>query len=210
MEELPLPPGYEWQITGEFENFGAAVGAIVVALLLAFTLTYIVLAMILESFVHPFTIMLTLPLGAVGALLALFLWGASINIFSMMAIVMLVGIVVNSAILILDYTAQLRQQGLAISEALLQAAPARLRPIMKSSIAIVFALLPQALSGGAGAATRVPMAVVTIGGVLLSAVFTLFLIPVIYTKLDRFAVTAPMRQQRERTYGSGFEPVPAD
>jgi hydrophobic/amphiphilic exporter-1 (mainly G- bacteria), HAE1 family len=131
MEELPLPPGYDWRITGEFENFGDAVGAIVVALLLAITLTYIVLAMILESFVHPFTIMLTLPLGAVGALLALFLW-------------------------------------------------------------------------------RVPMAVVTIGGVLLSAVFTLFLIPVIYAKLDRFAVAAPMRQQRESTYGSGFEPVPAD
>ncbi|MBA4157419.1 MAG: efflux RND transporter permease subunit [Gemmatimonadetes bacterium] len=159
------------------------------------------LAMILKSFVHPFTIMLTLPLGAVGALLALFLWGASINIFSMMEIVMLVGIVVNNAILILDYTAQLRHKGLGITEALLEAAPARLRPIIMSNIAIVFALLPQAFGGGAGAATRVPMAVVTIGGVLLSAVFTLLLIPVIYTKLDRFAFAARVH---ERKPGRGF------
>jgi hydrophobic/amphiphilic exporter-1 (mainly G- bacteria), HAE1 family len=187
MAATPLPPGYEWRITGEFEQFGDALGAVLVALVLAITLTYIVLAMILESFIHPFTIMLTLPLGAVGAFLALFLWGASINIFSMMAIIMLVGIVVNNAILILDYTAQLRRSGAGIVEALVEAAPARLRPIVMSNIAIVFALIPQAISTGQGAAFRVPMAVVTIGGVLLSAVFTLVLIPVIYTKLDRFA-----------------------
>ncbi|HSJ23760.1 MAG TPA: efflux RND transporter permease subunit [Longimicrobiales bacterium] len=191
MEATSLPPGYTWRITGEFENFGDALGAVLVALILAITLTYIVLAMILESFIHPFTIMLTLPLGAVGAFLGLFLWGASINIFSMMAIIMLVGIVVNNAILILDYTAQLRREGRDMMAALLEAAPARLRPIVMSNIAIVFALIPQAVGGGAGANFRVPMAVVTIGGVLLSAVFTLFLIPVIYTKLDRFSITAP-------------------
>jgi hydrophobic/amphiphilic exporter-1 (mainly G- bacteria), HAE1 family len=215
MEQTPLPPGYEWRITGEFENFGDALGAILMALVLAITLTYIVLAMILESFIHPFTIMLTLPLGAVGAFLGLFLWGASINIFSMMAIVMLVGIVVNNAILILDYTAQLRREGRTITEALLEAAPARLRAIVMSNIAIVFALIPQAVSTGAGANFRVPMAVVTIGGVLLSAVFTLFLIPVIYTKLDRFA-KAPMADtlarageaEPRRGFGGG-DAVPA-
>jgi hydrophobic/amphiphilic exporter-1 (mainly G- bacteria), HAE1 family len=185
MEASSLPPGYSYRITGEFEQFGDALGAVLVALVLAIVLTYIVLAMILESFVHPFTIMVTLPLGAVGAFLGLFLWGASINIFSMMAIIMLVGIVVNNAILILDYTAQLRREGRGIIEALLEAAPARLRPIVMSNIAIVFALIPQAVSSGSGANFRVPMAVVTIGGVLLSAVFTLFLIPVIYTKFDR-------------------------
>jgi hydrophobic/amphiphilic exporter-1 (mainly G- bacteria), HAE1 family len=211
MAETPLPPGYEWRITGEFENFGDAMSAVLVALLLAITLTYIVLAMILESFIHPFTIMLTLPLGAVGAFLGLFLWGASINIFSMMAIIMLVGIVVNNAILILDYTAQLRREGKGMVDALLEAAPARLRPIVMSNIAIVFALIPQAVSTGAGANFRVPMAVVTMGGVLLSAVFTLFLIPVIYTKLDRF----DFARQPERASGAsdrgaaGFgEPVP--
>jgi hydrophobic/amphiphilic exporter-1 (mainly G- bacteria), HAE1 family len=216
MQEIPLPPGYEWRITGEFENFGDALAAILVALILAVVLTYIVLAMILESFVHPFTIMLTLPLGAVGAFLGLFLWGASINIFSMMAIVMLVGIVVNNAILILDYAAQLRKQGMEIVESLMVAAPARLRPIIMSNIAIVFALMPQAVATGDGAAIRMPMAVVTIGGVLLSAVFTLFLIPVIYTKLDRFAVAeraVPADELESRAPARGFGdplPVPGD
>jgi hydrophobic/amphiphilic exporter-1 (mainly G- bacteria), HAE1 family len=213
MQQTPLPPAYDWRITGEFENFGDALSAILIALLLAITLTYIVLAMILESFIHPFTIMLTLPLGAVGAFLGLFLWGASVNIFSMMAIVMLVGIVVNNAILILDYTAQLRREGRTILDALLEAAPARLRAIVMSTVAIVFALIPQAISTGAGANFRVPMAVVTIGGVILSAVFTLFLIPVIYTKLDRFAIAsrrniAAAQEQPNRERGFGGEPVP--
>jgi hydrophobic/amphiphilic exporter-1 (mainly G- bacteria), HAE1 family len=191
MATLDAPPGVTWSIGGEFEMFEDAFGAMLSALLLAVLLTYIVLAMILESFIHPLTIMLTLPLGAVGALLGLFLANQSMNLFSMMAIVMLVGIVVNNAILILDYTAQLRQRGRSIADALVEAAPTRLRPIVMSNVAIAVALLPQALATGDGAAFRVPMAVVTIGGVLLAAVFTLFLIPVIYTKLDRFALHKP-------------------
>jgi hydrophobic/amphiphilic exporter-1 (mainly G- bacteria), HAE1 family len=190
MAAAPLPPGYEWRVTGEFEMFSDAVASILVALVLAVTLTYIVLAMILESFVHPFTIMLTLPLGAVGAYLALFLWGASMNIFSMMAIVMLVGIVVNNAILILDRTGQLRRDGRGPAAALLEAGPARLRPIIMSNVAIAVALLPQVIARGEGAAFRVPMAVVTIGGVLVAAIFTLFLIPVIYLKIDRLSLAS--------------------
>lgn len=213
MDADPLPPGYSWKVTGDFEEFGDALGSMLVALVLAIVLTYIVLAMILESFIHPFTIMLTLPLGVVGAVLGLFLWGSSLNIFSMMAIIMLVGIVVNNAILILDYTAQLRREGMRIVEALLEAAPTRLRPIVMTNIAIVFALLPQAIATGAGANFRVPMAVVTIGGVLLSAVFTLLLIPVIYTKLDRFDLAKSYEQEAdedaaEPAYASGEEAVP--
>lgn len=221
MQEQPLPPDYTWRITGEFEQFGDAVGAVLVALVLAIVLTYIVLAMILESFIHPVTIMITLPLGAVGAMLGLFLWGSSLNIFSMMAIIMLVGVVVNNAILILDYTAQLRAEGRSMVEALLEAAPTRLRPIIMTNIAIVFALIPQAFSQGDGSNLQVPMAVVTIDGVLLSAVFTLFLIPVIYTKLDRFAFAAHAHEREERERheareaeergrrlgGEGMEPV---
>jgi hydrophobic/amphiphilic exporter-1 (mainly G- bacteria), HAE1 family len=187
MAGVALQPGYSWRITGDFEQFAEAGGFVLVALVLAILLTYIVLAMILESFVHPITVMLTLPLGAVGAVLGLFLSASAMNIFSMMAVIMLVGIVVNNAILILDYTAILRRRGLGIVDALLEAAPARLRPIVMTNIAIVFALIPQAVGTGAGAAFRVPMAAVTMGGVLLSAVFTLFLIPVIYVKLDKVA-----------------------
>jgi len=198
MGDVSMPPGYDWSIGGDFELFSDALGGMLMALLLAVLLTYIVLAMILESFIHPFTIMLTLPLGAVGAFLGLFLAGQSMNLFSMMAIVMLVGIVVNNAILILDYTAQLRREGKSIGDALLEAAPARLRPIIMSNVAIAVALLPQALAPGDGAAIRAPMAVVTIGGVLVAAVFTLFLIPVIYTKLDRFAFAARVHEREER------------
>jgi hydrophobic/amphiphilic exporter-1 (mainly G- bacteria), HAE1 family len=169
MADVALQPGYSWRVTGDFEQFSEAVGFVLVALVLAIVLTYIVLAMILESFIHPFTVMLTLPLGAVGAVLALFLSATTMNIFSMMAIIMLVGIVVNNAILILDYTAILRERGRSVLDALLEAAPARLRPIVMTNIAIVFALIPQAVGTGAGAAFRVPMAAVTMGGVLLSA-----------------------------------------
>ena len=113
---------------------------------------------------------------------------------SMMAMIMLVGIVVNNAILILDYTRQLREKGKAAVEALLEAAPIRLRPILMTNVAIAIALLPQATGSGAGAFYRIPMAIVTIGGVLVAAVFTLFLIPVIYVKLDRY--TAAARRDR--------------
>lgn len=202
MDASPLPPGYSYRITGEFENFSDALGSVLVALVLAIVLTYIVLAMILESFIHPITIMMTLPLGAVGAFLGLFFWGASMNIFSMMAIIMLVGIVVNNAILILDYTAQLRREGRDIIEALLEAAPARLRPIIMTNIAIVIALIPQAVAGGPGASFRVPMAVVTMGGVLLSAVFTLYLIPVLYVKLDRFDRLRPAEEDEAAPLGA--------
>jgi len=194
--EIGFPPGYSYEITGEFEMFQESLTEMLKALVMAIVLTYIILAMILESYVHPFTIMLTLPLGFVGAVFSLFLARASLNIFSMMAIIMLVGIVVNNAILILDYTHQLREKGMGVIEALMQAAPIRLRPIVMTNIAIAMALLPQAMGSGAGSFYRIPMAVVTIGGVLVAAVFTLFLIPVFYIKLDRFAA-ASVRSRRE-------------
>jgi len=195
LDEMGFPPGYSYEITGQFEMFQESLTEMLKALVMAIVLTYIVLAMILESFVHPITIMLTLPLGFVGAVFSLFLAHSSLNIFSMMALIMLVGIVVNNAILILDYTHQLREQGKNAFEALMEAAPIRLRPIVMTNVAIAIALLPQAVGSGAGSFYRIPMAVVTIGGVLVAAVFTLFLIPVIYIKLDRFAA-ASLRQRR--------------
>lgn len=196
LDGIGFPPGYSYEITGEFEIFQESLAEMLKALIMAIVLTYIVLAMILESYIHPVTIMLTLPLGFVGAVFSLFLARASLNIFSMMAIIMLVGIVVNNAILILDYAHQLREKGLGPTEALLEAAPVRLRPIVMTNFAIAMALLPQSLGSGAGSFYRIPMAVVTIGGVLVAAVFTLFLIPVIYTKLDRFTA-ASVRSHRE-------------
>jgi HAE1 family hydrophobic/amphiphilic exporter-1 len=190
MDEMEFPPGYSYEVAGDFEQFEETLGEMAKALLMAVVLTYIVLGMILESYVHPVTIMLTLPLGAVGAVFALFLTSQNLNIFSMMAMIMLVGIVVNNAILILDFAQNLRSRGKELVDALLEAAPARLRPIIMTNIAIAVALIPQAVGSGAGSFYRIPMAVVTIGGVLVAAFFTLFLIPVIYQKLDRFAFAA--------------------
>jgi len=167
------------------------------ALFLAILLTFLVLAGIQESIVPPLTIMITLPLGAVGAALALFLSGVSLNMMSLMAIVMLVGIVVNNAILIFDYTDQLRQQGIPVVPALIESSKTRLRPILMMNLAIVTSMLPQTV-GGAGAEFRQSMAVVTIGGVFISMVFTLFLLPVLYTYLDRITLRGWREHKRQK------------
>lgn len=210
LDAEPLPPGYTWRIGGEFEEFGDAFAAILEALGLAILLTYIVLAMILESFVRPLTIMVTLPLGMAGGFLGLMLADVPLNIFGMMAIVMLVGIVVNNAILILDYAGQLRDKGKTPHEAIGEAGPVRLRPIVMSNVAIAVALLPQALGTGAGAGFRIPMAVVTIGGALVAAVFTLFLIPVIYLKTEEALLRLRARVDAARARRQVDEDAPFD
>jgi len=182
---IELPPEYRIDYGGAYEFQQESFASIFTALILAIILTYMALAGILESFIHPFTVMMTLPLGLVGTAFALFLTGRTINIFSLMAVVMLVGIVVNNAILLLDYTAVLRAKGMNRRDALLEACPVRLRPIIIANLAIAIGMLPQAL-GGAGSEFRAVMAIVTMGGVLVSAVFTIYVIPVIYDILDEF------------------------
>jgi HAE1 family hydrophobic/amphiphilic exporter-1 len=184
--EMDLPPGYRVEYAGEFEMLNESFAEVYKALLLAIILTYLVLAAILESFVHPFTIMATLPLGLVGVSAALVLTNTTINMMSMMAMVMLVGIVVNNAILILDLTARVRREGKDAKEAVLDAAPRRFRPIVMTTLAIVAGIIPQAL-GGAGASMTVAMAVVTIGGVVAAGSLSLFIIPVVYTWFDRLS-----------------------
>lgn len=184
---LDLPVGYAVDFGGDVEMMNESFVSLFTALILAIILTYMLLAAILDSFVHPFTIMITLPLGLVGTSVALFITGTTLNIFSMMAVIMLVGIVVNDAILILVYANRLRRHGMELMDALLEAGCNRLRPIIMTNIAITAGLLPQALGTGGTAAIRASMAIVTIGAVILSAVFTVFVIPVVYTFVDRFA-----------------------
>jgi len=186
VEEMGLPRGYRVEYAGDIEMLGESFSEIYRALVLAIILTYLVLAAILESFIHPFTIMFTLPLGLVGVSVALVLTGATINIMSLMAIVMLVGIVVNNAILILDLAARLRREGKDAKTAILEAAPRRFRAITMTTLAIVAGILPQAL-GGSGANYTVAMAVVTMGGVVAAGTLSLFIIPVVYTWLDRLS-----------------------
>ncbi|MCK4774843.1 MAG: efflux RND transporter permease subunit, partial [Candidatus Krumholzibacteria bacterium] len=157
---IDMPPGYRVEYAGDIEMLGESFAEIYKALVLAILLTYLVLAAILESFVHPLTIMFTLPLGLVGVSAALVLSGATINIMSLMAIVMLVGIVVNNAILILDLASRLRKEGKDAHTAIFEAASRRFRAIMMTTLAIVAGIFPQAV-GGSGAAYTVAMAVVT-------------------------------------------------
>ncbi len=184
LDEIDLPPGYRIKFAGDYEFQQESFTSIFQALILAIILTYVVLAMILESFVHPVTVMLTLPLGLIGAALGLFFSGQTVNVLSLMAVVMLVGIVVNNAILLLDYVSQLRRRGMPLKEAILEACPVRLRPIVMTNLAIAVGMIPQVMSG-AGAEYRVAMAAVTMGGVLVSALFTLVLIPSLYFAFER-------------------------
>lgn len=192
---LSLPTGVTVRYAGTAEIQDEAFASILGALAMAVILIYIVMAAMLESFIHPLTVMVTLPLGLVGMALALFFSGATINIMSLMALVMMVGIVVNNAILMLDHTAQLRAGGLGITEALLAACPVKLRPIIMANLAIVIGMLPQAL-GGAGAEFRTPMAVVQIGGVMVSTVFTLYVVPVVYVLFDRLTLAGRREARR--------------
>ncbi|MFZ1946074.1 MAG: efflux RND transporter permease subunit [bacterium] len=178
--EMELPAGYAIKFAGMYEFQQESFASLYEALILAIVLTFVVLAMLIESFIHPITIMVTLPLGLVGSALGLFFGGQTINIVSMMAMIMLVGIVVNNAILLLDYVGQLRKRGMALREAVLVGCPTRLRAIIMTNLAIAIGMIPQVMGRSEGYEIRYAMGYVTMGGVLVSALFTLILIPALY------------------------------
>ncbi|MCF7810717.1 efflux RND transporter permease subunit [bacterium] len=185
LEGLKLKTGYHINFGGEAEMMGEAFGELFKALFLAIILTYMLLAAILESYKHPFTIMLTLPLGLIGVILALFITNNSISMLSLMAMVMLVGIVVNNGILLIDYTNKLRSEGMGLEEAIIEACPIRLRPIIMMNIATALGMTPLAFGLGAGGEMRAPMAIVAIGGLMTSVIFTMYVIPVIYRLFEK-------------------------
>ncbi|MBF5045323.1 efflux RND transporter permease subunit [Aggregicoccus sp. 17bor-14] len=158
--------------------------AFVTALLLGIVLLYMILAAQFESLVHPFTIMLSLPFAFIGAIGALLLTGQFMSMFAMIGVIMLMGLVVKNGILLVDFTQQMRAQGKSAREALLHASPLRLRPILMTTIAMIAGMVPVALARGNGAETRVPMALVIIGGLITSTVLTLVVVPVVYSLLD--------------------------
>ena len=179
LEKVDLPTGYQISWVGEAEMLTETMGDMIRTFILAVLLTYMLLAAVLESFVQPFLIMSTVPMALIGVFLSLFLTGVSINIFSMMAIIMLVGIVVNNAILILDYSNQRRREGLSLHDAIIEACREKLKPIIMSTLAIVIGMLPMALGiGSSGKEFRMSMGIVSIGGLVVSTFLTLVLIPV--------------------------------
>ncbi len=138
-----------------------------------------------ESLIHPFVILFTIPLALVGAVLALFITGTTLNIVAFIGVIMLAGIVVNNAIVLVDLINQLRAQGTSRHDAIVEACRARLRPILMTSLTTALGLLPMALGIGEGAEVRTPMAIAVIGGIIVSTFLTLLVIPVVYSLMDR-------------------------
>lgn len=182
-----LPPGTPTDFAGQADIMRESVGYMVLALVLAIVLTYLVLAAQFESFVHPFTIMMSLPLSLIGALGGLLVGRMTLNIFSMIGVIMLMGLVTKNAILLVDYTNTLRRQGLDRTEALLKAGPVRLRPILMTTGAMVFGMIPVALALSEGGEQRAPMAAAVIGGLLTSTLLTLIVVPAVYSVFDDVA-----------------------
>ena len=180
--EMDIPDGYSVRWSGNAEMMTDSVNEMGRAGILAILLTFMLLVAILESFSQPLLIMLTVPLALIGVFLSQYLFGMTMNIVSMMAIIMLVGIVVNNAILILDYANQLRrEEGKTVKEALIIACPIKLKPILMSNIAIILGMLPMALGiGDAGQEFRQSMGIVSIGGLITSTLLTLYVIPAMY------------------------------
>ena len=185
----PLPAGYTFKFEGQAKDMKDTFSNMVLALGLGVIFIYLILASQFESFVHPFTIMLALPLAIIGALAALFLVNVPIGMPAMIGIILLMGLVTKNGILLVDYTNQVRHRtGKAPVEALLEAAPVRLRPILMTSAAIVLGELPTAISNAEGSEFNVPMAVAVIGGVITSTFLTLLVVPVAYTWIDRLSI----------------------
>ncbi|MHB9086047.1 MAG: efflux RND transporter permease subunit [Thiobacillus sp.] len=180
-----LPPGTRTALDGQSREFGESGQTLAITFALALVIIYLVLAAQFESFVAPFIILLTVPLAATGALLALKLTGATLNVYSQIGLIMLVGLITKHGILIVEFANQLRDRGMNKVEAVIEAASLRLRPILMTTAAMVLGAVPLAIATGAGAESRSPIGWVIVGGLLLGTLLTLFVIPVAYTLLTR-------------------------
>jgi len=181
---IDLPPGYYINISGQGEIMAESFQNIFVALFLAVIFIYLLLASQFESFFDPFSIMFSLPLSLVGAILALLVFGSSMSIISLIGIILLMGLVTKNAILLIDFIKQNRYRGVKRREAILIAGPIRLRPILMTTFAMIFGMLPLALGIGPGAEFRSPMGRAVIGGLISSTLLTLVVVPVVYTVID--------------------------
>ena len=185
VSRVPLPSGVTALVSGQSEEMTESFQSMQFALILAVFLVYLVMASQFESLIHPFVILFSIPLALVGAVLALFITGTTINIVALIGVIMLAGIVVNNAIVLVDLVNQLRAQGATKIDAILEAGAARLRPILMTSLTTALGLLPMAIGFGEGSEVRSPMAITVIGGLLVSTLLTLLVIPVVYSLLDR-------------------------
>ncbi|MBL8324009.1 MAG: efflux RND transporter permease subunit [Rubrivivax sp.] len=205
-----LPPGYSFDVGGQLQQQAEAFNGLLAAMALAVIFIYIVLASQFGSFLQPIAIMASLPLALIGVMLALLVWRSTLNVFSMIGLVMLMGLVTKNAILLVDFANHARKAGATVAEALLQAGLIRMRPIIMTTAAMVFGMLPLAIALNEGGELQAPMGRAIIGGVITSTLLTLVVVPVLYSYLVRERKAAPAPAARPE--GGGVLPLgaPAD
>jgi HAE1 family hydrophobic/amphiphilic exporter-1 len=184
LQALPLPPGYEISYGGETEEMIEAFGSLLLALILAIILVYLVMVAQFESLLYPFIIMFSLPVTLIGVVFSLLITGWSFSVTAFIGLILLAGIVVKNAIVLVDYINVLRNRGMERDEAILEAGPIRLRPILMTALTAILAMIPLATGIGEGSEGQAPMAVVVVGGLTFSTLITLVLVPVVYTIMD--------------------------
>ena len=187
LDEIPLPMGYYIEYGGSYEDMVESFSQLALAFLLGALLVYMIIAAEFESLIHPFTIMFSVPFAFTGSIWAIYLSGMTLSVNSGIGIIMLSGIIVNNGIVLIDYVNQLRDQGMEIKEALIEAGATRLRPILMTTLTTMLALVPMALAGGAGSEMRQPLAVSLIGGLAFGSLQTLLVIPTAYYLWDSIA-----------------------
>jgi HAE1 family hydrophobic/amphiphilic exporter-1 len=183
-QELEMPEGYRLYASGQSEFMGDTFNTMFIALFAGILFIFFILAAQFESYIDPFSIMLSIPLAVVGAILGLLVTGSDLSVMSMIGMIMLMGLVTKNAILLIDFTKKQRALGVERNEALQNAARIRLRPIVMTSLAMIFGMTPLALGLGSGAESRAPMAHAVIGGLITSTLLTLVVVPVVYSYLD--------------------------
>jgi multidrug efflux pump len=194
-----LKPGYTTELNGTSREFKNSQGALAIVFVLALLFIFLVLSAQFESFVDPFVILLSVPLSMIGALLALKFTGGSLNVYSQIGLITLVGLISKHGILIVEFTNQLREQGMAMQEALIKASAQRLRPILMTTGAMVFGAVPLALATGAGAESRTQIGWVIVGGMSLGTLLAVFVVPTMYALLARSAVPGPNKTVAHET-----------
>ncbi|MFM7150476.1 MAG: efflux RND transporter permease subunit, partial [Gemmataceae bacterium] len=190
-QAMELPPSYRIVPLGNAQAMQQTLASMWAALALGFVVAYMILGVQFNSFIHPMTVLLAVPFGVTGALFVLWICGDTLNLMSMIGMVLLAGLVKKNSIILVDYINQLRDQGMPVDVAVLTACPIRLRPIIMTSLACIAGAIPLALGAGAGAETRAPLARSIIGGMFLSTLVTLVIVPIYYQLFDRFGLPSP-------------------
>lgn len=197
IKNLPRPVGVSYVYGGDMENQSEGFGTLGVALLMSIILVYLIMVALYDNYVHPFVVMFSIPLSVIGALLALALTNNSLNIFTILGLIMLIGLVAKNAIILVDFTNQQKSEGKTTREALIGANHARLRPILMTTIAMVIGMLPIAIAKGAGAEWKNGLAWVIIGGLVSSLFLTLIIVPVIYEAFDHLMTKVGLNKKHQ-------------